>query len=212
MNSSRLPGKALMKICGKPILQHIIERLQYCKLIDKIIIVTSTNKENNAIEKLCKQLKISCFRGSEDDVFERFKGAIKAFDIKDDDKIIRITGDCPMCDPELIDVIINRSGDLDLTTNCIERTFPDGLDIEVFKTTILQNPHFNEINFFEIEYSLDFLQNKNFTMHNVANITDLSHLRWTLDTAEDFEFIKSVYERLYQEGKIFLMNDILKIK
>ena len=205
LNSRRLPGKVLLPICGKPVLQHIIERVRYSK-IDKIIVATSTNPENDAIENLCNQLDVPCFRGSEDDVLERFKGTIKAFGIKPDDNIVRITGDCPFIDPCLLDSMLSLDDTPDLITNCIGRTYPDGLDIEIFKVKLLYHPNFSEINFFEIDYSLDFLFNKNFIVHAVINP---SHLRWTLDTAEDFEFIKGVYERLYKPGKIFYMEDIL---
>jgi spore coat polysaccharide biosynthesis protein SpsF len=207
--STRLPGKVLKNICGKSVLEHIIERLQYSKLINKIIVATSTNIENNAIEKLCNKLNISCFRGSEDDVLERFKAVVKEFSIKDDDKIIRITCDCPFIDYELLDLMLSNCN-FDLTTNCIERTYPDGLDIEIFKPSILWDPHFNEINFFEIEYNKSFLSNEHFKICSIKQEQDLSHLRWTLDTAEDFEFIKAVYEKLYKPGQIFLMGDILK--
>lgn len=206
MNSSRLYGKVMLPLCGKPVLEHIIERLKFSKYIDKIIVLTSTNKENNVIQELCNRLNISCFRGSEDNVLERFKGAIKEFGVKDDDTIIRITSDCPLCLPDMIDNMLNMYTDFDLITNCIERTYPDGLDIEIFKPSILYSPYFNEINFFEIEYNPEFLLNKHFKIYN----TNLSHLRWTLDTQEDYEFIKGIYEKLYREGEIFLMGDILK--
>lgn len=209
MNSSRLLGKVMLDICGKPVLQHIIERVQYARLINKIIVVTSTNLENDVIEEMCNKLSVSCFRGSEDDVLERFKGAIKVFGIQDNDNIIRTTADCPLICPDIIDVIINIHKNNDLTTNCIKRTFPDGLDVECFKASILKLPNFDKINFFEKEYSdMDF---EGFKVTNLIQEKDLSQLRWTLDTAEDFEFIKSVYEKLYKSGQIFYMEDILKI-
>lgn len=210
VGSKRLPGKVLMPITGKPVLQHIIERLEYSRLIDKIIVVTSINTENNAIESLCNGLEIPCFRGSEDDVLDRYRQAIKAFDIRDDDKIIRITADCPFCDPAILDYMLEHSENSDLTTNCVERTFPDGLDLEIFNAGLLNNEHFDEINFFEKEYEKAFMDNKNFIIHNVVYHKDLSHLRWTLDTKEDLEFITKVYEKLYKPGQIFLMEDILK--
>jgi spore coat polysaccharide biosynthesis protein SpsF len=174
-------------------------------------VATSTNIENNAIESLCNQLNISCFRGSEDDILSRFQGAIKYYNIQDDDLIVRICCDCPLTDPLIIDDIIHFHGDNDLTTNCIVRTFPDGLDVECFKAGILKHPNFNEINFFELEYNINFLFNNNFKIFNLFNQKgDLSHLRWTLDTPADFEFIKGIYEKFYHSGKMFLMEDILK--
>jgi spore coat polysaccharide biosynthesis protein SpsF len=208
MGSSRLKGKVLVDICGKPVLEHIIERVQYAKLIDKIIVVTSINVENDAIQNLCDKLKIDCFRGSEDDVLDRFKGAIKAFGIRGNDNIVRTTGDCPLICPDIIDVILNIHKKNNLTTNCIKRTFPDGLDVECFKASTLYQPDFDNINFFEKEYD-----DMNFTGFKVTNIVqgkDLSKLRWTLDTASDFEFIKSIYEKLYKPGQIFYMEDVLR--
>ena len=209
MNSRRLPGKVLMQICEKTVLEHIIERVKCAKLIDKIIVATSINEENDAIENLCKQLNTLCFRGSEDDVLERFKGAVKTFGIKDNDSIVRITGDCPLVCPDLIDVIISHHDDNDLTTNCIRRTFPDGLDIEVFKAGILKRPDFHKINFFEKEYDINFLWS-GFKVLAIVQKQDLSSLRWTLDTESDFEFIKSIYEKLYKSGQIFYTEDILR--
>ena len=209
MNSRRLPGKVLMQICEKTVLEHIIERVKCAKLIDKIIVATSINEENDAIENLCKQLNTLCFRGSEDDVLERFKGAVKTFGIKDNDSIVRITGDCPLVCPDLIDVIISHHDDNDLTTNCIRRTFPDGLDIEVFKAGILKRPDFHKINFFENEYDINFLWS-GFKVLAIVQKQDLSSLRWTLDTESDFEFIKSIYEKLYKSGQIFYTEDILR--
>jgi spore coat polysaccharide biosynthesis protein SpsF len=215
MNSSRLPGKVLMEICGKPMLQHIIERVQYSKSIDKIIVVTSTNAENDAIQNLCDKLKIDCFRGSEDDVLDRFQKAIKHFNINDNDTVVRVTADCAFVCPDLIDYMLSIH-DGDLTVNCCddnwtgaERTYPNGLDVEIFQAGILTDPHFNEINFFEIEYSPEFLNNKCFKVRNIKHDPDLSKHWWTLDTPEDFEFIKGIYEKLYKPGQIFLMEDIL---
>ena len=208
MGSSRLPGKVLLPICGKTVLQHIIERVQYSKLIDKIIVVTSINSENAAIIELCDQLKIDSFRGSENDVLDRYKTAIKAFGINYCDNIIRITADCPMICPDIIDAMLNIHLGNDLTTNCIKRTYPDGLDVEVFKAGILECSDFDNINFFEKEYNeMDF---NGFKVTNIVQEEDLSDLRWTLDTPKDFEFIKGIYKRLYKPGEIFLMEDILK--
>ena len=210
MGSVRLPGKVLMDICGKPVLQHIIERVQYSELIDKIIIATSINSENNVIENLCNKLKIDCFRGSEDNVLERFKGTMKVFNIKSDDSIIRTCCDCPFVDPHLIDTMLNIHKDNDFTSNCIERTYPDGLDVEIFKAYVFDSPDFEKFNPFELDYNLNSFKNTNLGICNMKQTKNMSHLRWTLDTPEDFEFIKGIYEKLYKPGKIFYMEDILK--
>jgi spore coat polysaccharide biosynthesis protein SpsF len=154
-------------------------------------------------------LKIDCFRGSEDDVRDRFQKAIEHFNINDNDSIVRITGDCPLVCPDLVDMIISHHGNNDLTTNCIGRRFPDGLDVEVFKAGILKQPDFHKINFFEKEYDINFLWS-GFKVLGIVQKQDLSSLRWTLNTAPDFEFIKGIYEKLYKPGQIFLMEDILR--
>ena len=209
MGSLRLPGKVLKNICEKPVLQHIIERVKYSKFTDKIIVATSTNQENNAIEKLCNKLYIPCFRGSEDDVLARFKGAIKEFDIKPTDSIIRICCDCPLADPDLIDSMLNIHKDNDFTSNCIERTYPDGLDIEIFKASVLDSLDFNKFNPFELDYNIDSFKYTDLKIHSMKQTENMSHFRWTLDTSDDFKFIKNIYEKLYKPGKIFLMEDIL---
>jgi spore coat polysaccharide biosynthesis protein SpsF len=206
--SLRLPGKVLLPICGKPVLRQIIERVRFAKLIDKIIVVTSMNPENDAIVELCNQLKTDSFRGSEDDVLDRYKTAIKVFGINYCDNIIRVTADCPLICPDLIDIMLKIHKDNDLTTNCIKRTYPDGLDVEVFKAGLLNRPDFHKINFFEKEYTdMDF---EGFKITNIIQEEDLSSLRWTLDTQRDYEFINKVYEALYKPGQIFLMEDVLR--
>jgi len=208
--SMRLPNKVLLPICGKPVLQHIAERVRYCKTIDKIIVLTSINAENDAIENLCNQIDIPCFRGSEDDVLDRFKNAIREFNIQDNDTIIRITGDCPLCSPDIIDVIAYVHHDNDLTTNCIQRTFPDGLDVECFKASMLFSPVFYKVNPFELEYDIKNFDGTGFRVTNIIQEKNFSELRWTLDTQEDYEFISKIYEALYKPGQIFMMEDILK--
>lgn len=214
MNSSRLPGKVLMDLCGRPVLAHIINRVQAADSIDKIIVATSTNPENNAIEKLSMQLDVSCFRGSEDDVLARFKGAIKEYGIQDDDNVVRICCDCPLVDPSIIDAMldyhINYNCGNEFTSNCIERTFPDGLDVEIFRASVFNSPDFHRFNPFEIDYDLRSFDDTKFKVFSIRQENNLSHLRWTLDTQADYEHIKKIYEALYQEGEIFYMEDVLK--
>jgi spore coat polysaccharide biosynthesis protein SpsF len=209
MGSQRLPGKVLLPICGKPVLAHIIDRVRFAKTVDKIIVVTSTNPENDVIESLCRQIQINCFRGSEDDVKNRYIKAIEYYNIRNNDSIVRITGDCALVCPDLIDMIISHHGNNDLTTNCIGRRFPDGLDVEVFKAGLLKQPDFYKINFFEKEYDIFFLWS-GFKVLAIVQGQDLSSLRWTLDTQQDYEFITQIYKALYKPGKIFLMEDVLK--
>jgi spore coat polysaccharide biosynthesis protein SpsF len=214
MGSSRLPGKVMMDICGKPVLQHIVERLQFSKKINKIIVLTSINPENKVILKLCKSLKISCFLGSEDNVLDRFYKAAKYYKLNNGDRIIRITADCPLTDPAVIDALITKFQQslCDFGTNCLNRTFPDGLDVEIFRYPALKKSWEKSLNPYEHEHPDEYIlrHQDDFEIFSMTYETDLSVHRWTLDTLEDFEFIKRIYEKLYQPGQIFYMEDVLK--
>lgn len=214
MGSSRLPGKVMMDICGKPVLQHIVERLQFSKKINKIIVLTSINPENKVILKLCKSLKISCFLGSEDNVLDRFYKAAKYYKLNNGDRIIRITADCPLTDPAVIDALITKFQQslCDFGTNCLNRTFPDGLDVEIFRYPALKKSWEKSLNPYEHEHPDEYIlrHQDDFEIFSMTYETDLSVHRWTLDTLEDFEFIKRIYEKLYKPGQIFYMEDVLK--
>lgn len=129
--STRLPGKVLLPLGGKPVLQFLVERLKRSKFIDEIIIATSSNIENDAIESLTKEIGIYCFRGSEDDVLSRVIGAA---DSRKADIIVQLTGDCPLMDPELIDECVSKylDGGYDYVANELVRTYPIGMDVAVF--------------------------------------------------------------------------------
>ena len=136
-NSSRFPGKIFSQIKKKKIIEILIERLSKSKKIDNIIVACTKNKEDDKLEKTCKKYKIKIFRGSEKNVFERYYQAAKKFNVKN---IIRITADCPLIDPKVLDSFIEKffSKNYDYLSNVIEPTFPDGMDIEIFKFQIIQ--------------------------------------------------------------------------
>lgn len=214
MGSSRLPNKVLMNLNGKPVLERVIERLKKSKKIDKIIIATSVNSENIAIEELCDSKNVLCFKGSEEDVLDRYYQTCKFFNIDTNDHVVRITADCPLIDYEIVDNIIIRhiENKNDYTSNTIVPSFPDGLDCEIFTFLSLEKAWKNAVLSSEREHVTLYIKNhpELFKLENILNDEDLSDLRWTLDEQEDFEFINQIYS-FFSNSEIFLSNDILNV-
>ena len=215
MGSSRLPGKVMKEVVGKPLLEHIINRLSFCKNVDKIIVITSEESENEPIVSLCERLKIDCFSGDENDVLDRYYKAAIKFNLNEHDSIVRITADCPLIDPIIVDEVIEKhlDNDYDYTTNTLIRTFPDGLDCEVVTLPILNEIWNKAALKSEREHVTLFIKNnpENYKLGNLAQDRDLSNFRWTVDEKEDFILIKKIYECLYDDEKIFLMDDIFEL-
>ncbi len=214
LGSTRLPGKALREIAGKPLLWYLCERVSLAKNIDKIVIATSDNSSNVPIVEFAKRHGIDCFAGSEQDLIDRlYKTAIKF----GAEAIVRITGDCPLADWELIDRMVGFYREnpcaYDFITNTRPPSFPDGLDLEVIPVTSLQKA-WNEIRDpFWREWFTSFISEhpEIFRIVNIANSEDLSHLRWTVDYEEDFQFVNEIFTRLYSQNKGFVMRDILQL-
>ena len=214
MGSTRLPNKVLMTLNGKSVLEHVIERLKKSKKIDKIIVATSVNSENIAIEELCDSKNVPCFKGSEDDVLDRYYQACKAFNVNNNDHVVRITADCPLIDYEVVDDVIIRhvENNNDYTSNTIVPSFPDGLDCEVFTFLSLETAWKNAVLSSEREHVTLYIKNhpELFKLENILNDEDLSDLRWTLDEQEDFEFINQIY-LCFSNSETFLSDDILNV-
>ncbi|MBU1997686.1 MAG: glycosyltransferase family protein [Candidatus Omnitrophica bacterium] len=196
--SSRLPGKVLMELAGKPMLMRIVERCKKSKLINKVVIATSTAKGDNKIEQLCKTNDWHCFRGSESDVTDRFYQASLKYEAT---IVVRITADCPLIDAEVIDDVIkqflNKQPDIDYCSNILpHRTFPRGLDTEVFSFEAIErswkeddNPEWRE---HVDEYILH--NQDTFKLDGFLNEKDYSYMRWVVDTEDDLKFIRKIYE------------------
>lgn len=197
MGSSRLPGKILMKAGGKTLLENVLIRVGQARKIDKIVVATTNRKEDNATEKLCKKIRISCFRGSENDVLERYFKCASAY--PDFGNIVRITGDCPLIDPEVIDEVISlfeRSGS-DYASNVAKakETYPDGMDIEIFKRKTLEEAARKAKMSSEREHVTLYIRNNpKFKKANLESPYDFSHIRLTVDRMEDYEVIKFLIE------------------
>jgi len=209
MNSSRLPGKVLKELEeGKSVLFYLLKQLRHCKFIDKIVIATTNLKEDDKIAHFADKEGIECFRGSSKNVLERYYKCAKKFEFS---TIIRITGDCPLIDPQIVDLVIEKykENTFDYVTNCLKRTFPYGTDVEVFSFSSLENAHKNAKLPSEKEHVTPYIRNheKKFRIYNIENKEDMSNYSWVVDKKNDFEFVKEIVERI----KTFpvLMRDIL---
>lgn len=210
MSSSRLPGKVLKKIIEKPMLEHLVGRLSCSQLIDKVVVVTSNDDSDDAIEKLCCELKIECFRGSLDNVLERFYLANKLYDA---DHIVRITGDCPLLDSEIVDHVISEhlNSSCNYTSNTIKPSYPDGQDVEVFDVATLGEMYLKAKSKVDREHVTYFCYThpELFKLNNIVNPKgDFSSYRWTVDNEVDFKFVEKIYEELYLSKRNFNSLDI----
>ena len=212
ISSSRFPGKVLKPILGFPMLARQIERIRRAKLIDHLIVATTDDMSDNSIENLCIEIKVECFRGKMDDVLDRFYQAANFTKPK---HIIRLTGDCPLVDPELIDEMIqfHLNGDYDYTSNTVEPTYPDGIDVEIFRLMCLEQAWREAKLPSQREHVTPFInqQPERFKTGSYKQNINLSHLRWTVDELLDFEVVSKIYEFLYPQHPEFTTQDILAI-
>ena len=211
--STRLPGKILMEIDGKPLLWHVVNRLTYADLIDDIVVATSTNSKDDMTEEWCNEHDINCFRGSENDVLNRFYNAAIEFPC---DVIVRVTADDPFKEPSVIDMIIKKLIDenLDLTCNVLPPSFPEGLDCEVFTFDVLQTMEKTTNDPYDREHVTPYIYNNQdkFKIANVSSKCQLSQYRWTIDNEEDYEMVNAIYENRKDGNEgILLMEEIFEI-
>jgi len=213
MRSTRLPGKVLMPILGKPILELMIERLRRVPKIDAIVIATSDDPSNDPIEKLANHLGVGCYRGSEDDVLDR---VLQAAQSVDGDLIVELTADCPLIDPQLTTETIDAflAAKVDYAANCLREPYPNGLDVQVFPTAILEevarltnDPADHEhVSLYIYEHPERFR-----ILHVAAGPPEASHLRLTVDTAEDFALVTRIFEALYPDDPAFGLPEIVAL-
>jgi len=211
MGSSRLPGKVLMNVDeSNPILFYVIKQLQFCKLLDKIIIATSNLEEDNKIENFSKKLGISVFRGNSNDVLDRYYQCAKKFSIS---TIIRITADNPLIDPTLVDDAIEKfqSASYDYINNSLSRTFPYGTETEIFSFKSLEKAWKNAKKPSEREHVTPYFYNNpdKFKIFSIKHSKNLSHLRWTVDRESDLKLVRIIISKL--KKRPILMNDIINL-
>lgn len=212
MSSTRLPGKVLADIVGKPMLQHILTRLACAQSLNGIVVATTTDLADDAIATFCEHAGVICFRGSNADVLDRYYNAACRLSIR---TIVRITADCPLLDPEIIDrtVELFRTEPYDyVSTTCLERTWPDGLDVEVFSIQALEKAWREADWQSEREHVTPFIWKhpERFRLGQLQCDRDLSDLRWTVDDPRDLEFVRTVYT-LLPENPTYLMAEVLAI-
>ena len=211
--STRFPNKVFADIDGKPLLWHVVDRLRYAGTIDDTVVATTVSAKDDAIEEWCRKEGIHCFRGSEEDVLNRYYCASLAYP---SDVVVRITADDPFKEPSVIDKVINKLRDekLDLVTNNFPPSFPEGLDCEAFTFKILELMENNARDAFEREHVTQYVYRRpdRFRIGNVSSDVQLSSYRWTIDRPEDYEMVKAVYAaRDPGKSGIILMDEILGI-
>jgi spore coat polysaccharide biosynthesis protein SpsF len=212
MRSSRLPGKVLFSLHGKPMLAMQIERIKQSKMLNDIVLATGKDIADDLLSSFAQEYNVKFFRGSSHNVLDRYYGAAQQFKAT---TIVRITGDCPLIDPQVIDDIINAYFDsqCDYVSNTLEPTFPDGLDVEVFSMEALKYMYQRARLPSELEHVTQYVFNhkNSLKIKNYAHTDNLSHLRWTVDELDDFVFISKVYDALYTKNRLFGFKDILDL-
>jgi spore coat polysaccharide biosynthesis protein SpsF len=210
MESTRLPGKVMMKICGKPMIQWQISRILKANLIDEIVVLIPNTQKNDVLADFLESISVKIYRGSHENVYDRFFQASRLFPSQN---IIRLTADCPLVMPKLLDEMVTyfNISNLDYLSNTLAETFPDGLDIEIFSSTTLHK--LNEFNLNEAEkefvtYGI-YTRPDIFKLENFENSSKLGNERWTVDYPEDFEFVSNVFSHFKDQESIFSFNDVL---
>lgn len=210
MQSTRLPGKVLADVAGVPALFRVVERARRATTLDTVVVATSDKRADDAVVQFCDAFEIDCFRGSHDDVLTRYAQAARRFRA---DVVVRLTGDCPLLDPQVIDRVV-RTYDparFDYVSNTLECTYPDGLDVEVMSYDALITAEREATRSSEREHVTPYIRKhpERFRLANVCHDEDLSHLRWTLDEAEDLAFVRAVYDGCGPEP--FGMHEVLSL-
>ena len=213
MGSTRLPGKVMLDICGKTVIEHIIERLKQMRRIDEIIIATTTKLQDDIIVEQAMKNGIEYYRGSEDNVLARYYFTAKANSL---DVILRITSDCPLIDPHICDNIIRYYCDskYDIVTNASQdlkqRTYPRGLDCECFSFGALEEAFLKADKNYQKEHVTPYIYENSKSIFYYKNSKDFSIYRWTLDTIEDYQMITAIYKEFYKGKHDFYFEDIIK--
>lgn len=214
MNSARLPGKVLRVVLGKPLLEIQTQRLARVGGVDEIVVATSVGPADDAIEKFCREKKLICFRGSEEDVLDRF---YRAAEVRKAEVVLRICADCPVIDArivtETLDFFRKTPGKYDYVSNVLERSFPRGMDTEVFSFSALERAHDQAKDKAEREHVTPYLYRhpERFRLGSVKQSKDESSQRWTVDTEEDFRLIQKILESLYPTHPNFTKEDVIEL-
>jgi len=212
MGSTRLPGKVLLDLAGAPVLARVVNRCRRAATLDDVVVATTTLPTDDPIVELCLAHNWQSFRGQEDDVLDRYYHAALQYQAE---VVVRITSDCPLIDPGIIDLMVKtflEHGALDYAGNSLApRTFPRGLDVEVFSFEALARAWRDDANPAWREHVTPYIyrQPEKFRLHAVTHDTDLSVMRWTVDTAEDLALVRKIYEYFGHDG--FSWREVVKL-
>jgi spore coat polysaccharide biosynthesis protein SpsF len=211
MGSTRLPGKVLKELGGESVLARVVERLRRSRSISEVVIATSLSPDDEAVVREAERLRVAIFRGSESDVLDRYFQAARAFHVE---AVVRITSDCPLIDAEVTENTVRAflNEQPDYASNALARTYPRGLDTEVMSVDALTRAWRTAKQPYEREHVTPFMYEhpELFKVLSVTNDADFSSHRWTLDTAEDLEFVRAVYERFGNRSN-FTWRDVLDL-
>jgi spore coat polysaccharide biosynthesis protein SpsF len=209
-SSSRLPGKVLQPILGRPMLLHQLDRVRRARSLDALVVATSTDPSDDRIEALCAAAGVACFRGSLDDVLDRFYRAALLHRPR---VIVRLTGDCPLADPALVDRVVEffESGPFDLAVTA--DSFPDGVEVEVIRFDVLERAWKEATRPSDREHVTLLVRRhpERFRVGRYQSDRDLSHLRWSVDEPQDLELVRRIYDALYPRNPAFTTADVLAL-
>lgn len=212
LSSTRLPGKVLEELHGKPMILQQIDRIQHSKKIDKLVVATSEHSSDDQLVQKLQLVGVEVRRGPLDDVLERFGLVVDEFK---PETIVRLTADCPLTDVEVIDEVITVHTETgsDYTSNVMEPTFPDGLDVECISFSAFSRLRGSDLSLPEREHvTMGLYSNpEKFNLTSVTQQVDRSSLRWTVDVQQDLDFVRQVYQHLYDENKYFGQKEILDL-
>ena len=217
MGSSRLPGKVILPLAGEPLILRMHERVMNSKYVGQIVVAITAEQADDELFKLCKQNNIEVYRGNSLDLLDRHFQAAKMFNAV---AVVKIPSDCPLIDPTIIDKVIlyyiNNSNKYDFVSNLHPPSYPDGNDVEVMNFKALEDAWINAKKDFEREHTTPYIW-ENPDMFRIGNVDwetgldySMTH-RFTIDYKEDYEFIRRVYDELYQKNNRFNLNDILDL-
>ena len=210
MSSSRLPGKVMRPILGQPMIALQIERVRRSRRLAEVVVATSIDPSDDPLADFLSSIGVRVVRGPLDDVLGRFIAVIDTLGLTGD--LVRLTADCPLADPEVIDACIDlrKQGEFDYASNGRLRTYPRGLDIEVFRIQALQQAARETNAPYDREHVTPWLYRPGspFSQGELVQEIDESPLRWTVDLPADFEFVRRVYETLYPANPTFTSDDI----
>jgi spore coat polysaccharide biosynthesis protein SpsF len=215
MASTRLPGKILLPVLGKPLLELLVERLQWAHRLDQIIVATTDKPSDDVLEDFALRLGIGLFRGSEDDVLDRVLRAAEQYKVK---IIVEVTGDCPLIDPLIVDRVVEayQNNRVDYVSNVLKRTYPRGLDVQVFSTALLKKVAGLTRDPVDHEHVSLYIYShpESFTLMNVDSglAEKYREVRLTVDTKEDFNLIREIFERLYGKNPKFGLSEVLRLR